>query len=168
MSPVDVVVSRGGGPVGVRVSMRQPGGVLAVVWRFRRPSRREGAVGEISRGMPEVPLGPPDAIDGWGFLVDGYAIPPAGRSGTPYRVVVTVLQGGRVVHQAVPADRGSGTFADAEVRFRYPFRIRVVPRASRLDSDGPTPCSARKVRGPGRRSRSGPAARPDSHPLRAA
>jgi hypothetical protein len=134
MSPMDVVVSRGGGPVSVRVTMHQPGGVLGVVWRFRRPSQRVGAAGEISRGMPEVPLGPPDAIDGWGFLVDGYVVPPSESSGSPYQVVVTVLQGGQVVHQAVPADQGSGTFADAEVRFRYPFRIRVVPRAPRADA----------------------------------
>jgi hypothetical protein len=123
-----VWVSRGGGPVTVRVFLRSQGALVAVVWRFRRPARPGTAVGEISRGFSDVSLGLPEAVDGSGFLVDGYVVPCDEPLPTPYEVVVAVLQGGQVIHQTVPPDQGTGTLDCDEVRFRYPFRLRVTPR----------------------------------------
>lgn len=139
MSPADVWISRGGGPVSLRLHLRSPGAVVAVVWRFRRPAERDGGVGELHRDSPELLLGPPETVAGWGFLVDGYVVPPHAHPPVPYQVVVTVLQGGRVIHQAVPTDHGSGVLGAVEARFRYPFRLRVAPRAGarREGSRGP-------------------------------
>jgi hypothetical protein len=127
MSITEVTVSPTGGPVSVRVvERRRPRAVVTVVWRFDGSSEREGIVGEISREIPEVPLGAPGAVDGKGFLVDGYVVPLLDRSPAPYQVVVTVLQGGREVHQAVPTECGTGTIGPDEIRFRYPFVVRVA------------------------------------------
>jgi hypothetical protein len=126
VSVAEVVVSPSAGPVSVRVvERRRPRAVVTLVWRFDA-ARREGVVGEISREVPEVPLGGPAAVDGAGFVVDGFVVPVADGSAAPYQVVVTVLQGGREVHQAVPADHGTGTIGPEEVRFRYPFVVRVA------------------------------------------
>ena len=125
MSVTELTVSRDGGPVSVRVTEhRRAHGVVSVVWRFQDLTRSEGVVGEMSRELPQVPLGAPNAVDGKGFLVDGFVVPTT-ESPSPYQVVVTVLQGGRELHKAVPLDRGTGTFGPEEGRFRYPFVVRV-------------------------------------------
>jgi hypothetical protein len=126
MSVTDVVVSREGGSVSVRVTERRhPRGIIAVVWRFGETLEREGMAGEISREIPDVPLGAPRAVNGKGFLLDGFVIPVQSRSSAPYQVVVTVLQGGRDLHAVVPQDHGTGTIGQEEIRFRYSFRICV-------------------------------------------
>lgn len=126
MTIPEVPVAVGGGPVALRVAeYGRAHGVVSVVWRFSGLADPEGVVGEISRGLPQVPLGGPGAVDGKGFLVDGYVIPVTGRRASPYQVVVTVLQGGLEVHQAVPPDRGTGTIGSDEIRFRYPFVVKV-------------------------------------------
>lgn len=127
MSIAEVTVSPTGGPVSVRVvERRRPQGTVTVVWRFEGLSRCEGIVGEISREIPEVPLGAPGTVNGKGFLVDGFVVPLVNRPPAPYQVVVTVMQGGREVHQVVPPEHGTGTIGPDEIRFRYPFVVRVA------------------------------------------
>lgn len=135
MSIATVWVSRGGGPISLRVTLRSLGTIVAVVWRFRQPARREAAVGEVSRGFSDVSLGLPEAVDGWGFLVDGYVVPPGEPLPTPYQVVVALLQGRQVIHRVVPPDQGSGTLSSDEVRFRYPFRLRVHPPRGEVEAE---------------------------------
>lgn len=126
MAITEVSVTSDGGPVALRVAeYGRTLGVVSVVWRFATVADPEGVVGEISRGLPQVPLGGPGAVDGKGFLVDGYVVPATGRRASPYQVVVTVLQGGREVHQAVPLDCGTGTIGADEIHFRYPFVVKV-------------------------------------------
>lgn len=127
MNITEVTVSPTAGPVSVRVmERRRPPGVVTVVWRFAGVAEREGIVGEISREIPEVPLGAPCTVDGKGFLIDGFVVPLVDRPPAPYQVVVTVLQGDREVHQAVPVENGTGTIGPDEIRFRYPFLVRVA------------------------------------------
>ncbi|HEU4558974.1 MAG TPA: hypothetical protein VFS20_14035 [Longimicrobium sp.] len=127
MNIPEVTVSPTAGPVSVRVvERRRLPGVVTVVWRFAGVAEREGIVGEISREITEVPLGAPSTVNGKGFLVDGFVVPLVDRPPAPYQVVVTVLQGGREVHQAVPPEHGSGTIGPEEIRFRYPFVVRVA------------------------------------------
>jgi len=127
MSITEVVVAPTLGPVTLRVAeQKHPQSVVAAVWRFNGPTRREGLAGEVTRERPEIPLGAPTSIAGKGFVVDGFVIPFMDDPPSPYQVVVTVLQGGTPLHQAVPADHGAGSIGDEEVRFRYPFTVRVA------------------------------------------
>jgi hypothetical protein len=127
MKVAEVIVSPNDGLVSVRVvERRRSHGLVSVVWRFDGVDRREGLVGEISREIPEVPLGAPGTVDGKGFLVDGFVVPTADQPPAPYQVEVTVLQGGREVHKTVPADHGSGTAGLDEIHFRYPFVLKVA------------------------------------------
>jgi hypothetical protein len=128
MAVAEVTVSPDGGPVSLRVAdQHRTHALVSVVWRFAAHEVPEGVVGEISRELPQVPLGSPGSVDGKGFLVDGFVVPAPNQAPAPYQVVVTVLQGGREVHQTVPLDRGSGTLGPHEIRFRYPFVLRVRP-----------------------------------------
>jgi len=126
MAITEVSVPSDGGPVALCVAEHgRAHGVVSVVWRFAGVADPEGVVGEFRRGLPQVPLGGPGAVDGKGFLVDGYVVPATGPRASPYQVVVTVLQDGRVVHQAVPLDSGTGTIGPDEIRFRYPFVVKA-------------------------------------------
>lgn len=126
MKVAEVIVSPSDGPVSVRVvERRRSHSVVSVVWRFDGVDQPEGVVGEISREIPEIPLGAPGTVDGKGFLVDGFVVPVVGQPPVPYQVVVTVLQGGREVHQTIPADHGTGTIGLNEIHFRYPFVLKV-------------------------------------------
>lgn len=127
MNVPEVTVSANGGPVSVRVAdSRRPEGVVTLVWRFDGIKAREGLAGEISREIPEVPLGAPGTVDGKGFLVDGFVVPRIDAHPAPYQVVVTVLQGGRELHQVVPVEGGTGTIGPEEIRFRYSFILKVA------------------------------------------
>jgi hypothetical protein len=122
MSITEVAVAADGGPVCLRVAEHGRGhGVVSVVWRFAGVALREGMVGEISRDLRRCHSAPRSAVDGKGFLVDGFVVPVADQPPAPYQVLVTLLQDGREVHKAVPVDCGTGTISPDEVRFRYPF-----------------------------------------------
>lgn len=126
MSIPEITVSAGGGPVSLQVrEQRRPQRVVAVVWRFDAAARREGAAGEVTREIPDVPLGAPCTIDGKTFVVEGFVVPCAEDPPEPYQVVVSLRQDGRELHSTVPFDHGSGSIGAQEVRFRYPFRIRA-------------------------------------------
>lgn len=143
MSVTELTISPAAGPVTLHVTERRTRHPLVtVVWRFGADARREGQVGEISREIAELPLGAPGTLDGKGFLVDGFVVPHSDGPAEPYQVVVTLLQGGREIHQAVPSEGGSGTLGPQEIRFRYPFvlRVRRPRRSSRRASILILPC----------------------------
>jgi hypothetical protein len=122
-----VRIPAGGGPVSLRVAdTRHPQAIEARVHRFANMTTHEAVVGSITEGVDLVPLGAPSVIDGKIFVVDGFVVPFGDDPPTPYQVVVTVLQGGQEVDQAVPEDNGSGKIGRDGVRFRFPFAVEAV------------------------------------------
>ena len=126
MPITELTVSTASGPLSVRVAdPKRPHGVVAIVWSFASTGELEGNIGELSEGTT-LPIGAPATLDGKSVLIDGFVIPFMSKPPEPYEIVVTVLQGGVVIHRIVPPDHGSGTVGDVEVRFRYPFKVRAA------------------------------------------
>jgi hypothetical protein len=127
MSRPQVSVARNGGSVAVRVvEDGHPESIVAAVWQFAPTGERERLAGEIRRTAPLAELGSPAAIGGKAFVVDGFVVPFMSDPPSPYRVVLTVLQDGKVLHREVPPDHGTGTVGKKAVRFGYSFDVEAV------------------------------------------
>jgi hypothetical protein len=126
MPITELNVSSAGGPLSVRVGdPNRPHGVVAVVWAFQSDNTLEGKVGELTEGSA-LPLGAPTSLDGKALVIDGFVVPFMSEPEEPYEVVVSVLQGGAVIHRIVPPDHGSGKIGKDAQRFRYPFKVRAA------------------------------------------
>jgi hypothetical protein len=127
MSRPQVTIAQNGGAVTVRVvEDGHPESIVAAIWQFAPTGEREQLAGEIRRTRPQVELGSPAGIDGKAFVVDGFVAPFMSDPPSPYRIVLTVLQDGKVLHEGVPPEHGTGTVGKKAVRFGYSFDVEAV------------------------------------------
>ncbi len=104
-----------------------PQNVAGVLWRYTPAKVPDGQVGKFTPQDPSLPIGTVGSNAGRFFMVEGAVLSQNDTPPTPYQVVVTVRQPGKVLSQEVPPDGGSGQVGTQDVPFVYRFQIQEAP-----------------------------------------
>ncbi|MDQ6827728.1 MAG: hypothetical protein M3081_02550 [Gemmatimonadota bacterium] len=128
MAVTIIVASASGGLLTVDITSPEfPHPLTGVVWRFDSAGTPIGdePIGEFTPKVNTVELGKIADIKTNSFLIEGAVLETGDDPPTPYRVFVTVHQDGKDLKREVPADNGSGQIGKDDIRFSYPFTIKV-------------------------------------------
>lgn len=116
------------GPLTVEVTdPGLPQNVTGVLWRYTPAKEPDGKVGRFTPQHPALPIGTVQSNAGRFFLVEGGVLHQDDNLPTPYQVVVTVRQPGKVLSEEVPTEGGSGQLGAQDVAFVYRFQIQEAP-----------------------------------------
>lgn len=99
-----------------------PQSVAGIVWRYNADQSPDGSAGNFDTEGPEVILGSGAAVDGRFFQAEGAVLAHGDNPPSPYKVVITVLQDGAVLHRETPAN-GEGTVGNDNEPFQYAIRL---------------------------------------------
>lgn len=126
MSAISIIpISTTGDPISVTLAIPKfPESIGGVIWRFNDDKTFDVKAGLFTTTAAEVPLGAPSIILKKIFLVEGAVLHHDANPPTPYQVVVTITQNGRVIHTEVPSLNGSGQIGTANVPFLYRFQFK--------------------------------------------
>ncbi|QMW01502.1 hypothetical protein [Spirosoma foliorum] len=123
-----IPISSSGGPVFVTVAIPKfPQSLAGIVWRYDAKDTFDTKAGMFVTTASEVPLGAPSVINTKKFLVEGAVLSHNDDPPTPYQVVVTVTQDGKILHSEIPSIGGFGKLADKNVPFLYRFQLITSP-----------------------------------------
>lgn len=116
------------GPLTVALAAPQfPQAAAGVLWRYAPDKQPDGQAGQFTPQFAFVPLGPVGGNDGRIFLLEGAVLHQNDNPPTPYQVVVTVSQPGRLLSEEIPPEGGSGQLGTTDAPFVYRFCIQEVP-----------------------------------------
>ncbi len=126
---ISIITARAAdGPLTVEVTDPQfPQNVAGVVWRYTPAKQPDGQAGQFTPLHPAVPIGTVQGNAGRFFLVEGAVLHQDDDPPTPYQVVVTVRQPGKVLSEEVPSAGGGGQVGDKDQPFVYRFQIQEAP-----------------------------------------
>ncbi|MBD2704045.1 hypothetical protein IC229_25595 [Spirosoma sp. BT702] len=125
MSNITIIpINANGEPISVTLAIPNfPQSIGGVVWRFNADKTFDVKAGLFTTTAGEVPLGAPSVVDDKIFLVEGAVIHHNDNPPTPYQVVVTITQNGKIIHTEVPSENGSGKIGTDNVPFLYRFQL---------------------------------------------
>ncbi len=127
MSEITVIpINSAEGPVSVTVTAPKfPQSIGGVVWRYNADKTFDLKAGLFTNVASEVPLGAPGLVNNKFFLIEGGVLHQNDVPPTPYQVVVTILQNGKVLHQQIPPENGSGKIGNNDIPFLYRFQLKA-------------------------------------------
>lgn len=127
MSTIVIVpISSTDGPISVTVTAPKfPQSIGGVVWRYNADKTFDLKAGLFTTTASEIPLGAPSLVDNKFFLIEGGVLHHNDDPPTPYQVVVSVVQNGKILHQQVPPENGSGKIGNKDVPFLYRFQLKI-------------------------------------------
>jgi hypothetical protein len=120
----DIKASPAGPPISLRVaSDKFPQSIAGIVWRYNADKSRDGKAGIFGTDAPSFTLGVPASVIDRYYLIEGAVLHQNDDPPTPFLVSVSLSQGAEVLFDGCPANGGSGTIGNADVPFRFTFRL---------------------------------------------
>ena len=115
------------GPVSVSITVPNfPQVVGGVVWKYNADKTPDGKAGIFTAKASEVPLGAPSVVANKFFLIEGAVLNHGDNPPTPYQVVVSITQNGKILQTEVPSINGSGKIGSEDEPFLYRFQLRIA------------------------------------------
>jgi hypothetical protein len=102
-----------------------PQNAVGVLWRFDKNQQPLGEAGAFTPDTPSVSIGTAEDIAGQFFLLEGAVLHQNDSPPTPYRTLVTILDGDDVISREIPKDGGEGQVGTKDVPFVYRFTVKV-------------------------------------------